>query len=72
MVDSTLQLMSNFLKYRIKLNTPFPVYKVELSSEANAFNAGVHYGLQNALDVLNSFKTSEELSEYISSIENAM
>ena len=72
MVDSTLQLMSNYLQFRIKLSTPFPLYNVDKSSEANAFNAGVHYGLRHALEVLDSFNTAEELSEYLMSIETAM
>lgn len=72
MVDSTLQLMSNYLKFRIKLNTPFPIYNVDKSPESNAFNAGAHYGLRKALEVLSSFETAEELSDYIISVENAM
>ncbi len=72
MVDSTLQLMSNYLKFRLKLVTPFPIYNVDESPETNAFNAGVHFGIKNALEVLSSFKTAEELSEYMISVETAM
>lgn len=69
MVDSTLQLMTHFLKFQIKLNTPFPFYEVSSTPETNAFNAGIHYGLRKVLDVLSTFKTAEELSEYLMSIE---
>lgn len=72
MVDSSLQLLSHFLKVQIKLNTPFPFYDVSSSPEANAFNAGINYGLRKVLDVLSTFKSSEELSEYLISIETAM
>lgn len=72
MVDSTLQLMNHFLSFQVKLNTPFPFYNVSGSSETNAFNAGIHYGLKKALNVLSSFKTADELSEYLTSVETAM
>ena len=72
MVDSTLQLMSKFIKFRLRLSTPFPIYKVNKSSEENAFNAGIHYGLRHALEILEAFNTAEELSDYISSVENAI
>lgn len=70
MIDSSLQLLNNYLKFQIKLNTPFPVYNVDQSSETNAFNAGVHYGLKKALEVLSSFRTAEELSDYLASFKD--
>ena len=72
MVDSTLQLMNHFLKFQVKLNTPFPFYEVSSTPETNAFNAGIHYGLRKVLDVLSTFKTAEELSDYLTSVETAM
>ena len=72
MEDSTLKLMREFIKFRLRLSTPFPLYKVDKSPEANAFNAGVHYGLRHALDVLDAFKTAEDLSDYICSVEDSI
>ena len=72
MVDSTLQLMNHFLKFQVKLNTPFPFYEVSSTPETNAFNAGIHYGLRKVLDVLSTFKTAEELSDYLTSVETAI
>ena len=72
MEDHTLQIMKKFIEFRLRLSTPFPIYKVDKSPEANAFNAGVHYGLRHALEILEAFNTAEELSDYICSVEDSI
>lgn len=72
MEDQTLQIMKKFIEFRLRLSTPFPLYKVDKSSEENAFNAGVHYGLRHALEILEAFKTAEELSDHICSVEDSI
>ena len=72
MEDHTLQIMKKFIKFRLRLSTPFPMYKVDKSSEENAFNAGIHYGLRHALEILEAFNTAEELSDYIISVDKAI
>lgn len=72
MEDYTLKLMREFIKFRLRLSTPFPMYKVDKSSEENAFNAGIHYGLRHALEILETFNTGEELSDYIISVDKAI